>query len=104
MTSGAAETTPTATIRPDTEPISVQILAPCSLLTTQQLSQFSALVMPTPAIFLIGPSLQLASCHQQKTTQMSGAHSKNQVNRLVVPTTSQSELTQLTSVVVHLAM
>jgi hypothetical protein len=104
MTSGAAETTPIATTRPGTELISVQISAPCSSLTTQQLSPYSALAMPIPAIFLIGPSLQQANCHQQKTTQMCGAHSKSQVNRLVVLTTSQSELIQQTSVVVHLAM
>jgi hypothetical protein len=104
MTSGAAETTQTATTRPGTGPISVLISAPCSLLTTQLQNLFSALVMPKPAIFLIGQSLRLANCHQQKTTQMCGALSKSQVNQLVVPTTFQSEQIQLTSVVVRHAM
>jgi hypothetical protein len=104
MTSGAAETTQTATTRPGTEPISVLISAPCSLLTTQLQNLFSALVMLTLAIFLIGPSLQLANCHQQKTTQMCGAHSKSRVNQLVVPTTFQSEQIRQTSVVVRHVM
>jgi hypothetical protein len=103
-TFGAAETTPTATTRPGTELILVQILAPCSLLTTQLLSQFSALVMPRPATFLIGPSLQRVNCHQQKTTQMCGARSKSQVNQLAVQTTFPSVQIQQTSVVAHLAM
>jgi hypothetical protein len=104
MTSGAAETTQTATTRPDMEPISVLISAPCSLLTTQLQSPFSALVMPKLAIFLIGPSLQRVNCHQQKTTQMCGARSKSQVNQLAVQTTFQSVQIQQTSVVAHLAM
>jgi ribosomal protein L11 len=104
MTSGAAETTQTATTRPGTEPISVLISAPCSLLTTQLQNLFSALVMPKPAIFLIGQSLQLANCHQQKTTQMCGELSKSQVSQPVVLTTFRSELIRQTSVVAHLAM
>jgi hypothetical protein len=104
MTFGAAEITLTATTRPGTEPILVQISAPCSLLTIQQQSLFSASEMPILATFHIGQSLQRANCHQPKTTQMCGARSKSQVNRRVVLITSQSELTQLTSVVVHLAM
>jgi hypothetical protein len=104
MTFGAAETTPTVTTRPDTEPILVLISELCSLLTTRQLNRCLASVMPKPAIFRIGQSLQLANCRQQKTTPMCGAHSKNQVSPLVVQITSLSELTQLTNAAVRLAM
>ncbi|CAB5046071.1 unannotated protein [freshwater metagenome] len=100
-TFGAAETTPIATTPRGTELTLVPISGLCNSQRTQQPNRFLVSETPTPATFRIGPNLQLENCHQSKTTQTCGEHSKSQVSQRVVLTTSPLVLTQQMNDVVH---